>query len=215
MDVSRLFNFSCKKALLHKSYVYSLKALSPLLTGKAGPLLVLLHLGAVALHSCQGRSTPETLRPVKSSATGAYYNQTPIGEWVYRDERDHVIKQINYYDSSGVNYEARYYSRNKIVRLEYVAQDTLTWTNPAVADKDLGGLLFHEYCQNCHLPFDRSIGPALVRVAHKQSALSFSKQAANKCHTSAYASYPIPAELSEEDFVKIYNFIKRDTVAVN
>lgn len=163
--------------------------------------------------SCNGAHEIEG--PSKETIKGRYYQNKPIGEWTYYDETKHAIKQISYFDSTGSNYEARYYAQGKLVYLERIHNHLLLYQEPQVNGIEQGRMLFEEYCQNCHSLNETYVGPALYPVTRNQSVVSFTQSASNQYHQSKYRNYEIPMTLSEHDLGLIYEYVKGRSVVAN
>ena len=153
----------------------------------------------------------------KGDITGRSYQNRPIGEWTYYDEHRHAIKHIFYLDSTGRNYEARYFdTQGKVVYLERIEDGLFSYQQPRAVEIEQGRLLYREYCGGCHGLQEASIAPALCPVTLRQPAALFFRAASNPYHRSKYLTFEVPVTLNEQDFGLIYKYIKNLTVpAVN
>ena len=139
----------------------------------------------------------------------------PIGEWTYYDEHRHAIKHVFYLDSTGRNYEARYFDmQGKVVYLERVENGLFSFQQPRVEEIERGKPLYREYCSGCHGLQEASIAPALCPATLRQPAASFFRTASNPYYRSKYLAFEVPVTLNEQDFDQMYKFIKHLTVPV-
>jgi hypothetical protein len=166
--------------------------------------------------SCNELPEDHRSRLPKGEISGRYYQEKPIGQWKYYDESKHVIKLVDYFDSTGSNYEARHFNTHgKLVYLERVEKHKFVYQKPRVDETDQGSLLFNEYCQSCHSFYNAGMGPALYSVTQSQPTTSFSRVALSRSHQSIYRSFEVPVTLSEQDVRAIYEYIKQKGVVAN
>lgn len=175
--------------------------------------LILVLPALLSIASCQKTKRKHTVSTNCTQIEGKYYQDKPIGEWTYRDEKGHLIRDIVYYDSTGNNYEIRYYSKNRVSLIEYFKKDSLLFTSPSYEQTGNGELLYKEYCAGCHIMAQGYGKKSLYSFVMAGNKKGFENSSLNKYHKAIYLKFE-NANLNKSDIDNIYRYIKDSNATV-